>query len=71
LISTEPMAAPIGGYSRVGQEQEQSQKVKLSLDAMRPDRRLGARVRLMDLPGCMRQILRLRVLPEAPAGLEG
>ena len=27
-----------GGYSRVGQEQEQSQKVKLSLDAMRPDR---------------------------------
>jgi hypothetical protein len=26
----------------VGQEQEQSQKVKLSLDAIRPDRRVGA-----------------------------
>jgi hypothetical protein len=35
-------ASRAGGYSRVGQEQEQSQKVKLSLDAMRPDRRIGA-----------------------------
>jgi hypothetical protein len=37
--SSRPHAEPNGGYARVGQEQEQSQKVKLSLDAMRPDRR--------------------------------
>jgi hypothetical protein len=44
MIAEERSPAQIGGYSRVGQEQEQSQKVKLSLDAMRPDRR---RVRLV------------------------
>jgi hypothetical protein len=57
--------------SRGGRVQPQSLSVIARLTRRVRYRRLGARVRLMDLSGCMRQILRLRVLPEAPAGLEG